>query len=345
MWESAPWSSGDGLVFGADGERILLLNAEGKARVWDVAPAGEPAGDLLERARLLCGHWRSPGGAMLPLEPAECRQRWTDLRTEHPDEWSPRAAEVVLTWHEREDAAAEKARDWFAARWHLDRLIPAYPKQWNLYRRRAAAHAVLDEWPAAAADLDQALALRPWDGSGPEEYASLASEDALVRLAQGDTDGYRERCARLLKHLGGTDNAEAANSVVWACTVAPDALPSYTAVADLARRILAPAANDANARNTWATVLLRSGDAAGAIRRLDEAIALRQPGDADPTDWLLLALAHHRLGQDDKARPLLEQAARWMDSESRMATQSWDQRLALRQLRQEAEKVLGKDKP
>jgi WD40 repeat protein/tRNA A-37 threonylcarbamoyl transferase component Bud32/tetratricopeptide (TPR) repeat protein len=344
-WESAPWTSGDGLVFSADGERILLLNAEGKARAWDLAAASEPAGDLLERARLLCGHWRSPGGAMLPLEPAECRQRWTDLRAEHPDEWSPRAAEEVLTWHEQEADIAEKAKDWFAARWHLDRLIPAYPKQWNLYRRRAAAHAERDEWPAAAADLDRALALRPWDGKSPEEYANLASEDALVRLALGDTDGYRERCSRLLKQLGGTDDAAAGNTVAWTCAVAPDALPSYTALADLAKRTLAPAAKDANARNTWAAVLLRFGDAAGAVRRLDEAVALRQTGDADPTDWLLLALAHHRLSQDDKARGFLEQAARWMDSESRMATLSWDQRLALRHLRQEAEKALPKDKP
>jgi WD40 repeat protein/tetratricopeptide (TPR) repeat protein/tRNA A-37 threonylcarbamoyl transferase component Bud32 len=345
-WDSAPWTWGQGApVFSAGGERILLLNAEGKARVWDLEAAGEPAGDLLERARLLCGHWRSPGGAMLPLEPAECRQRWTDLRAEHPDEWSPRATEEVLTWHEREDDAAEKAKDWFAARWHLDRLIPAYPKQWGLYRRRAAAHAERDEWPAAAADLDRALSLRPWDGGGPEEYASLAGDDALVRLALGDSDGYRERCARLLKQLGGTDKAEAANSVAWTCAVAPDALPSYTALADLAQRTLAPAAKDANARNTWAAVLLRCGDAAGAIRRLHEAIALRQPGDADPADWLLLALAHHRLGQDDKARQWLEQAARWMDSESRLAALSWEQRVALRLLRQEAEKALKAAQP
>jgi WD40 repeat protein/tRNA A-37 threonylcarbamoyl transferase component Bud32/tetratricopeptide (TPR) repeat protein len=339
---SASWLSGP--VFSADGERVLLTDPEGKAGVWDVAAAGGSAGDLLERARLLCGHWRSPGGAMLPLEPAECRKRWEDLRQTQPAEWAPRPADEVLAWHEREAVAAEKDKDWFAARWHLDRLIAARPKEWQLYRRRAIAHAERDEWPAAAADFDQALRLRPWDGKGDEEYASLASAGALVYLALNQPTGYRERCARLLKQLAGTDNAQAANSVAWTCAVAPDALTSYSALLDLAQRTLGPAEKNPDYRNTWGVVLLRAGDAAGAMRRLNESIALQAAGRAGPFDWLPLALAYHRLGKDDKARGFMEQAARWMDSEGRMATLTWDQRLALRLLRQEAEQPLRQDK-
>ena len=66
----------------------------------------------------------------------------------------------TLTWHRQQAQACEQGGHWFAAAFHLGRLIEARPNDRRLYQRRAAAYAALGRPVEAAADVLQALQLR-----------------------------------------------------------------------------------------------------------------------------------------------------------------------------------------
>src|SRR5262249_45904947 len=64
------------------------------------------------------------------------------------------------------------------------------------------------------------------------------------------------------------------------------------------------------AYRTLAAVQLQAGAAEAAIAALTAALARRR-SDSPPIEELLLALAHHRLGQHDQARQSRARARRW----------------------------------
>src|SRR5207237_5485383 len=115
----------------------------------------------------------------------------------------------------------------------LDRLIAAQPGEWPLYHRRGRAHAALGQGDQAVADytkaidlgaddwqvwLDRALAHAEssrWDKAAADyaravdmgaTSAEVLNHHALLRLAVGDTKGYRRVCADLLERFGRTGN-------------------------------------------------------------------------------------------------------------------------------------------
>src|SRR5262249_6791972 len=93
-----------------------------------------------------------------------------------PDEWQDRRRRLVEregtakganasgldtpSWHEANARTAEYAGDWFAARWHLDRLAAlgdGRMADWRLHARRARALADLGRLDEADAAYGQAL--------------------------------------------------------------------------------------------------------------------------------------------------------------------------------------------
>jgi tetratricopeptide (TPR) repeat protein len=89
--------------------------------------------------------------------------------------------------------------------------------------------------------------------------------------------------------------------------------------------------------NTLGAALYRAGRFDEAIRRLEEGIQIRGGGPGDPTDWSLLAMAHHRLGHRDLARRWLERMGDYQPSES---PSRFTRELEIRLLRSEAEAVV-----
>jgi tetratricopeptide (TPR) repeat protein len=69
--------------------------------------------------------------------------------------------EDPVAWHEREVKECESAKQWFAAFWHLDRLIRAQPANWKRWVKRALAHHALSQWDQAIADYTKAIELKP----------------------------------------------------------------------------------------------------------------------------------------------------------------------------------------
>ena len=89
-------------------------------------------------------------------------------------------------------------------------------------------------------------------------------------------------------------------------------------------------------RNTLGLARYRAGDLQGAVEDLTAAMASRQGGDA--ADWLPLAIARRRLGDEAEARRLYDQAVAWMNQH---ATNDPD----LLALRKEAEAALTDPRP
>jgi WD40 repeat protein/tRNA A-37 threonylcarbamoyl transferase component Bud32 len=79
---------------------------------------------------------------------------------EVPPATIPPSSDRVSSWHQREAASSEQAGQWFAARWHLDRLIAATPADRSLYLRRGSALKKLGRLAEAEEDYGKAKDLR-----------------------------------------------------------------------------------------------------------------------------------------------------------------------------------------
>jgi WD40 repeat protein/Flp pilus assembly protein TadD len=207
---------------------------------------------------------------------------------------------------------------------------------------RGEAPAAAGRWEEAAAAYDQAVE------QCPEDWQSWYHA-ALVHLLRGDADGYRRLCSRALERFDRTADPFAAVYLAWAGVLDAEARVDPAALLRLAERATAADPDGYLMLRSLGAALLRSGQPEAAVRRLNQALGVQQQS---PTTWLLLALAHQRLGQIDEARNRLRQAQRWIDQ----ATPSkpagavvlagsdslpWTERLGLQRLRREAEARVG----
>ena len=162
---------------------------------------------------------------------------------------------------------------------------------------------------------------------------------ASLLLASGDRAGWRSAIAALLDRFGGTINALTANRSPGPVSLGPDAtadpgVPRPAGRGWPSRR--QRSATRPDDLNTLGAALYRAGRFDEAIRRLEESIRL-PGGESRPEDWAFLAMAHHRLGHRDEARPLARPAA---GSSAQHGPDPVLDELEIRLLRSEAEAVI-----
>jgi WD40 repeat protein/predicted Ser/Thr protein kinase len=300
------------VAFAADGRLLVTGAHDGAVKLWDATPDDGRAVD----------------------RPA------VDLTTE-----------AQRAWHRQEAEASEQARQWLAAIWHLDRLIPLGParaapgsglagvrqsfiEQRQLFTRRAGAYAELGQWQSAAQDYTRTVVLAT-------DNATLWHFLALTRLAHGDDAGYRKACAAMVKRFSHSANEDVKQLVARVCVLAPDALADFAPVVMLAERRAARHPEACLSFHTLGAVLYRGGQTEAAVAKLRMAMAMKNHAKDRGTveDWLFLALAHQRLGDAAEARKWLEEANRRLNSllHSGADRLAWHERLSLQLLRREAE--------
>src|SRR5262249_20582079 len=201
----------------------------------------------------------------------------------------------------------------FAFCFHLGPLIAAQPKNPELYFYRGVTLAEMEQYDRAGTDLDRAVALRPLQ----MEWLALR---ALVRLGAGDVTTYRAVCAVFLApaNLGQNIPKEA---VILMAALAPDVVKAPADLVRRAEKILQGASDEYVALLAYGAALYRAGDWARAADQLRKAQDVHGQGGA-AFDWLFLAMAHHRSGQTQEARRLLDRVRRAFDSPT--SDPAWD---------------------
>jgi tetratricopeptide (TPR) repeat protein len=326
-------------VFSADGRRIVTASGDQTARVWDLPLDLRPVADLRRLAQWLAGYRIDAGAGAMALEPAAALQAGQALRAKYPAEFAASPAQV-LAWHLGEADDAGRARDRVAVLPHLDALLAARPTDAALHARRGTVHAELGHWAAAAVDFAQAAAQEP-------DNIQFRYSQALAALAGGDTRGYQRLYPTLLAAFDRSDPPYDAALLLLALAVAPDGVTDAARLVALAERTVAAmpphVAGD--------PYLVALGAALYRAGRLEEALQqLTEPSEATGgimlhCDGLLLAMTHARLGHGAEARQWLERALPALDEtlgrKPGEIQYSWDWRLLLQRLREEAESVVG----
>ena len=134
---------------------------------------------------------------------------------------------------------------------------------------------------------------------------------ATARLAAGDGDGYREACRGLVELFGKADDPPTAERTAKVCSLAPQAVPDFGRVEQLAERAVQGTEQHPYYRFfvlARGLTLYRAGRPAQAVEWL-ERFAPRADGvHWDATAFAVLAMARHRLDRPDEARTNLAQA-------------------------------------
>ena len=150
-------------------------------------------------------------------------------------------------------------------------------------------------------------------------------------------EGYRKACARLLERAERVDDERLFNDIAWMFVIGPDAVADYGPILQKARTAVESSPDESGSNNTLGVALYRAGKYDQAVERLNLAVAKRG-GEDTASDWIFLALAHHRLGHAEEAGKWLQKAAAWIDRHA--AKLPWPHRLEMELFRAEANAVV-----
>jgi hypothetical protein len=123
------------------------------------------------------------------------------------------------------------------------------------------------------------------------------------------------------------------------CIYAPNAVADLAIPVQMAEAAMAGFPRDRKriGLNTLGAVLYRAGRSDEAIARLNESVKA-SGGNGAPSDWVFLAMAHHKNGNGDEARRWLEKVRAYVtDKKSAFSGELVEARVLLK----EAEALLG----
>ena len=276
----------------------------------------------------------------MPLTSDELARAWDELRTKFPGDFTTPPQDEAA-WEAEAARACERVGQWDAALFHLERMIAREPGRPDLHERKGNTCAERGRWAEAAVAFEKATALgthrpQPW------------YHHALLRLHLADQDAYRRVCAGMLDHFGSSKDVAAAPLTAWTCSLANAPEEEAARLVDLAERALAASPRNHSRLLTLGVALYRAGRNKDAVEKLTEALEAVGQEDA-VRDWLFLALAHHRLGQAERARTYFERASRSISQATKQGAGGprlpWSDRLEFALLRGEAETALNTPAP
>jgi serine/threonine protein kinase/predicted Zn-dependent protease len=216
---------------------------------------------------------------------------------------------------------------------------------WQQLRSRADLYARRHQWKKAADDFAAAIKAHP------EEH-ELWYNSAPLWVEMKDTDAYRRHCQEMLKRFGETTDPMIAERTAKACLLLPDVFEDLSPVARLTERALADKDHGYYPYFVLAGALAdyRAGEFSKTVEKLDEIVSQRHRTGYGfdnlqiPANFIL-AMAHHHLGNKDKATQALARAKRSFPSRDSNGDLGgyWHDWLICQNLRREAEGLLRAD--
>jgi tetratricopeptide (TPR) repeat protein len=204
-----------------------------------------------------------------------------------------------------------------------DRAIELEPRKAIAYFRRAEVLGSLGRFEQALASIDNGLRLAPGDSIAWVQRGKYLG-------AMGDLKGAWEAFERALQL--GLRHAPIANDVAWVRATSPDPqLRNPAKAVSAARKAVAWAPEEGTFWNTLGVALFRNGEWNESVHALEKSMRLRAGGDA--YDWFFVAMAKHKLEQDD-AREWHDKAVAWMEEHKPDDEE-------LKRFRAETERLLG----
>ena len=304
LWAVGTWRkerqiSGEGRCFSPDGRLVVVMDADKALRLVET-DSGRTVARLEspDSCNAFCATF-SPDGSRLVVTTNDgpAVHVW-DLRAIRK-----RLAAMGLDW----DAPAYPDLDPAAT------SAPDFPPlQINDFEHASAeteALALQGRWEEAGAAYD-----RGFPGGAPD-LPERVFEQAVIRLAVGDFAGYRSSCRRMFE-------VRSKNGPWWipyaahACALAPDG-PAEEMQSLLFTRSRALVDPVPFTEHVLGLALYRAGRFAEADARLQDFLN-RDPGwTYHVLNWLVLAMAHERLGRPADARRWLERAESWVADQLR----------------------------
>jgi tetratricopeptide (TPR) repeat protein len=334
------------IVYSPDGRRLAAANPRQPLEIWDPDTKRVVLIIDWESEGFTSAAWSADGERLAAA--FGCRVKVWDA-TEQSLEQRRRATEGdALAWHRSELARARHRWDWFAANYHLGKLIQAQPVNASLYADRATFRACLaivrrSRLEDAAADMDRVVDLTR---KNPDPDPQMWHLQGLLALATGNRDRYRTVCRDMLAHFGQTQKFHDAWIVARTCTLAPDAVADLGLPVKLADRALARQRANPTYLKTVGVALYRAGRFDEARQRLTESVNRRKL-NGEVWDWLYLAMTNHQLDQREEARRWLDRAVQAIDHTDvdrplpgTVRLTGWAELLELNLLRQEASALL-----
>jgi tetratricopeptide (TPR) repeat protein len=170
---------------------------------------------------------------------------------------------------------------------------------------RARSHIARKEWADAADCYVQLRFSTAMDGEGWYEYAA-------VQLLVGDVNGYERTCQQMLNIP--RDKTIRTYLVAQSWTLAADTIHDSTEIQKKSEVELQYFGKTFWSLTEQGALLFRMNRSREAVSLFEKSLSVEAKPGAAVLNWLWLALAHHKLGDPEKAREWQEKARKWLDS-------------------------------
>lgn len=128
--------------FLAQGSQFIASDKHGNSWKWSLPSDQRPVEDLASLARLICGDSALPPDVVGEQKPESISSLWLRLRKGYPADFTATTGQIAA-WHAFQAEVSELQHQWFAAAFHLQRLLALRPDDRSLTERLAHAQELL----------------------------------------------------------------------------------------------------------------------------------------------------------------------------------------------------------